>query len=114
MSRSFPYVMLLIVIAATLIGIVAIGELLLLVRSAAGDNKLISVFVALALTILFGGLGAFLSFRASKLPPVELPRPVARHAPARQFDLGAGYLIGQYALIVGAMLLLLFVILAVR
>lgn len=114
MSRSFPYLMLLVALAITITGMVTIGELLLWSRAMAGDNIFVPVGVALALTIFFGALGGFLSYRASKLPPVSLPGPVEPRQPVRQFDLGAGYLIGQFVLIVGVMLLLLFIILAVR
>jgi hypothetical protein len=113
MSRSFPYVMLLICVATTLTGIVVIGETLLLVRFAT-ENALVPVLAALVYTVLFGVIGIVLSWRASKLPPVRMPGPVQPRAPARSLDLGAGYLIGQFVLIVGAMLLLLFIILAIR
>lgn len=113
MSRLFPYVMLLICLATTLTGIIVIGEMLLLVRFAT-ENRLMPALVGLILTVVFGAVGAYLSYRASKLPPVRMPGPVQPRVPVRSLDLGAGYLIGQFVLIVGAMLLLLFIILAVR
>lgn len=106
-QRLTPFIIFLLVLATTITGIVGIGELLLFVGTIA------AVPTALALTVLVGLIGAALSYRAAKLPPVRMPGPVQQE-PVRQLDLGAGYLVGQFVLIFGAMLLLLFVVLALR
>ena len=112
MSRFFPFVMPLVVVAVVVGGFIAIGNLLLFVADAAG--RLAPVWVALGLTLGAGAVCMALSFRAAKLPPVELPGEPVDAAPTRRFDLGAGYLVGQFVVIFGLMLVLLFVTLALK
>ena len=107
MSRAFPFIVPIIVIAIVAAGIIGIGELLL----AVGID--VAVPLALCLALGTGAVCMGLSFRASKLPPVQLPE--AREAgPARRLDLGAGYLVGQFIGIFGIMLFLLFLVLALK
>ena len=105
-NRLFPFVVPILVVATVLTIVIGIGELLIFV------NTPQAVWMALALTTAVGVVGAVWAWRAAKLPPVEMPRPSPRQ-PVRQIDLGAGYLVGQFALIFGAMLLLLYIFLAV-
>ena len=111
LNRMFPFVALTLVLLTTATGLIGIGNLLLLVHDRIGVMP--AVWTALGLTLAVGAICSLLSVRASRLPPVQLPGPMSRE-PVRRIDLGAGYLVGQFVLIFGAMLLLLFVILAVR
>ncbi|MDP9374669.1 MAG: hypothetical protein M3Q65_19930 [Chloroflexota bacterium] len=105
-TRLFPFVVPILVVATVITVVVGIGELLIFVNTPA------AVWTALALTTAVGVIAAVWAWRASKLPPVEMPNP-SPPQPVRQLDLGAGYLIGQFVLIFGAMLLLLFIIIAI-
>lgn len=105
--RLLPFIIFLLVLATTLTGIVGIGELLLFVGTTA------AVPLALGLVVVVGLVAAALSFRAAKLPPVQLPGP-AQPEPVRTLDFGAGYLIGQFVLFFGLLLLLVFIFLALR
>lgn len=107
MSRAFPFIVPIIVIAIVAAGIIGIGELLL----AVGID--VAVPLALCLALGTGAVCLGLSIRASKLPPVQLPE-AREPAPARRLDLGAGYLVGQFIGIFGVMLFLLFLILALK
>lgn len=111
LNRMFPIIVPILAFATAITGIVAIGELLLF--AAHTFNVSVAVAIALGLTLLAGLIGALLSLRAAKLPPVQWPNPGPTE-PVRRLDLGAGYLVGQFVLIFGVALLLLFVILAVK
>lgn len=104
LNRLFPIIVPILAFATAITGIVGIGSLLLAVGTQA------AVVVALALTVAIGVGGALLAYRASKLPPAPWPDP-GPMAPVRRLDLGAGYLVGQFVLIFGVGLLLLFLIL---
>ena len=111
--RLFPFIIPLLVVAVVVVGVVAIGSLLLFVTDVTG-SKYPTVFVALGLALGTGAVCMALSFRAAKLPPVELPAEPVEVAPRRRLDLGAGYLVGQFVVIFGLMLVLLFVTLALK
>ena len=113
LRRAFPFLIPLAVIAAVVGGFIAIGSLLLFVTDVTG-SKYPTVFVALGLALGTGAVCMSLSFRAAKLPPVELPGEPPEPAPRRRLDLGAGYLVGQFIVIFGLMLVLLFVTLALK
>ncbi len=113
LRRFFPFIIPLVVVLVVVGGLVAIGSLLLFVSDVTGST-LPSVFVALGLTLGAGAVCMALSFRAARLPPVELPGEPVDVAPARRLDLGAGYLVGQFVVIFGLMLVLLFVTLALK
>ena len=112
MHRFFPFVMPLLVITFVVGGFIAIGNLLLFVADTV--SRMAAVWVALGLTLGTGAVCMALSFRAMRLPPVELPGPPPEPAPTRRIDLGAGYLVGQFFAFFGLMLLLLFVTLALK
>ena len=113
LRRFFPFIIPLIVVTVVVGGLIAIGSLLLFVADMTG-SKMPSVWVALGLTLATGAVCMALSFRAMKLPPVELPGEPVDVAPTRRLDLGAGYLVGQFVVIFGLMLVLLFVTLALK
>ncbi len=113
LRRLFPFIMPLVVVIVVVGGLVAVGNLLLFVTEVTG-SKMPSVWVALGLTLAAGAVCMALSFRAMKLPPVELPGEPVEAAPTRRLDLGAGYLVGQFVVIFGLMLVLLFVTLALK
>jgi hypothetical protein len=107
LNRLFPLIVPIIAFGTAIIGIIAIGELLLSVGTAG------VVPLALALTLLVVAVAAMLSYRASKMPPVKWPDP-GPWEPVRKIDLGASYLVGQFVLIFAIGLVLLFVILALK
>lgn len=107
MQRLWPFLTPLLVIGIVIAGIVGIGELLL----AVGTGP--AVPVALGLALGAGFVAMLLSLRAAKLPPVELPAPV-EPIPVRRLDLGAGYIVGQFIAIFVVMLVLLFIVLALK
>lgn len=108
MHRFFPFFLPVAMLTVVLGLMFAIGNLLLFV------GKGPAVWVALALALGVGLVATLLSVRAAKLPPVQLPGPIVEAPVTRRLDLGAAHLIGQFAVIVGAMLVLLFVILALK
>lgn len=107
LNRLFPLIVPIIAFGVVIACIIAIGELLLAVGTTA------AVPLALVLTLLVVAIAALLSYRASKLPPVKWPDPGPLE-PVRKVDLGASYLIGQFVIIFGIGLILLFVILALK
>ena len=113
LRRFFPFIIPLVVVTIVVGGFIAIGSLLLFITDMTG-SKMPSVWVALGLTLATGAVCMALSFRAMRLPPVELPGEPVVEAPARRLDLGAGYLVGQFMVIFGLMLVLLFVTLALK
>ena len=113
LRRLFPFIIPLVVVAVVVGGVVAIGSLLLFVADVTG-SPYPSVVVALGLTLGTGAVCMALSFRAMRLPPVELPGEPVDVAPTRRIDLGMGYLVGQFVVIFGLMLILLFVTLALK
>ena len=114
LRRAFPFIIPLAVIIVVVGGFIAIGSLLLFVAELTAPDRLPPVWVALGLTLGTGAVCLALSFRAMRLPPVELPGEPPEPAPVRRLDLGAGYLVGQFIVIFGLMLALLFVTLALK
>jgi hypothetical protein len=108
LNRLFPLIVPIIAFSVVIALIIGIGELLL----ASGTTG--AVPLALALTLLVVAIAAMFSYRASKLPPVKWPDPRSWEEPARKTDLGASYLIGQFVVLFGIGLILLFVILALK
>jgi hypothetical protein len=107
LNRLFPLLVPIVVFAVVIALIIGIGELLLSVGTTG------AVPLALALTLLVVAIAAMFSYRASKLPPVKWPDP-GPWEPERKTDLGASYLVGQFVVIFGIGLILLFVILALK
>ena len=107
LNRLFPLLVPIIAFSVVIALIIGIGELLL----ASGTTG--AVPLALALTLLVVAIAAMFSYRASKLPPVKWPDP-GPWEPVRKTDLGASYLIGQFVVLFGIGLILLFVILALK
>lgn len=116
-NRMFPFIVPVLAFLAAIVGIVAIGELLLFVarefESYGETGKLIPPLVALGLVVLIGVVSFALSGRAAKLPPVKWP-DAGPTEPVRRLDLGAGYIVGQFIFFFGLGLLLLFLILVIK
>lgn len=116
LNRMFPFIVPFLAFLTAATGIIAIGELLLftahLFEGYGEAGKLVPALVALVLTIAIGVIGALLSARAAKMPPVKWPDPGPME-PVRRLDLGAGYIVGQFVFFTGLGLLLLFIILVV-
>jgi hypothetical protein len=117
LNRMLPFIVPVLAFLTAIVGIVAIGELLLATAhsfESYGETGLLAApAVALSLVILIGVVSFALAGRAAKLPPVKWPDPGPTE-PVRRLDLGAGYIVGQFIFFFGLGLLLLFLILAIK
>jgi hypothetical protein len=108
-QRFFPFAIPIVVVVFVVGGFSLIGNLLLFV------GKQVAVPLALGLALGVGFVCMLLSFRAARLPPVELPgEPVVEAAPRRRPDLGLGPFVGQFVGFFVMLLILLIVVLALK